>query len=479
MRDFYSDLIRRSQNGRAGFLLERENWLRSVQVDGREDLLFELETMLRGIERYFNLHNLPIDPSESVVNRDFREELTHVRDAMAQAIRAARKLLDPASDQRMVFRRYIESTVADDRARRELLEEELDQDTPQESLFVLRQSLEALRSIVDQLLKADFCSFGVYNDIGNLLLREIVLNRYFRPFRPLEFRLEYDRVSSVRLLELLGALDEEVRQPFTMAFLGLFRLLHYLDRVETPPDGKASPRGRVILALVRSEAMSLAAWMQGEFLGALPLKRHKTAAIRSSRDLLEEGQRITRQVLGSVESGPETTSRATEAFRELFRAQVVALVKALDPECAPADFESISSPVERAERLRTDLWAFATLAEGAARALRKGPGGPSRNALATLQGFLRYFHGVGYQLLRHGDFEPFDRFARLLLETSRIPDGDAPRERLADDLHLFSQMAQTALGHVTRRSTLAGRRFDEKAARALMSRFKSDPVITG
>ena len=38
-RDFYSDLIRDSQNGRAGFLHERERWLRSVQVDGREELL--------------------------------------------------------------------------------------------------------------------------------------------------------------------------------------------------------------------------------------------------------------------------------------------------------------------------------------------------------------------------------------------------------------------------------------------------------
>ncbi len=470
-RDFYSDLIRESQTGRAGFLHERERWLRSVQVDGREELLFELEMLLRGIERYFNLHNLPIDPDGPVVTRDFHEELGHVRDAVEHAIRAARQLLDPDSDQRMVFRRYIESTLADDRARRLLLEDSLDQDSPQESLFVLRQSFDSLRSIIDHLLKLEVCAFGVYSDVGNLLLREIVLNRYFRPFRPLEFRLEYDRIKSVRILESLGALDETVRRAFTTGFLGLFRLLHYLSYVATP-----APRSRVILALVRSEAMSLAAWLQGEFVGALPLKRQKAAAVRISRDLLKESQRITRQVLGGVDAGADAPERAAADFTALFRGQVIALLRIAEPSAAAAEFEELTSPVELSERLRTDLWAFSALAEAAARVFRKGGGRQATVALGAMHAFLRHFQGVSYQLLRYADYEPFDRFAQLLAETARVPEGQAPRERLADDLHLFAQMAQTVFAHVSRRSALDGRRFDARAARALMSRFRGAPA---
>ena len=470
-RDFYSELIRESQTGRAGFLHERERWLRSVQVDGREELLFELEMLLRGVERYFNLHNLPIDRDSPVVTRDFREELGHVRDAVDHAIRAARQLLDPDSDQRMVFRRYIESTLADDRARRALLEDTLDQDSPQESVFVLRQSFDALRSIIDHLLKLETCAFGVYTDIGNLLLREIVLNRYFRPFRPLEFRLEYDRIKSVQILESLGGLDEPLRRAFTVAFLGLFRLLHYLSYVEV-----SSPRSRVILALVHSEALSLADWLQGEFVRALPLKRQKTAAVRAARDVLKECQRVTREVLGGVDAGADAPVRASADFTRLFRAQLVALLRVLDANASPTDFDALTSPVDMSERLRTDLWAFAALAEAAARVVRKGSGPKAAVALGAMHAYVRYFHGVGYQLLRYADYEPFDRFALLLAETSRVPEGEAPRERLADDLHLFAQMVQTVFAHVSRRAVLAGRRFDVREGRALMSRFRGGPA---
>jgi hypothetical protein len=56
-RDFYSKLIEGSQAKAVGVLAERERWLRSVRVEGREELLFEFEMLLRGVERYFNLHN--------------------------------------------------------------------------------------------------------------------------------------------------------------------------------------------------------------------------------------------------------------------------------------------------------------------------------------------------------------------------------------------------------------------------------------
>jgi hypothetical protein len=243
-RDYYLEPIRGSQL-RPGFLGERERWLHSVEVDGREELLFELEMLLRGLERYFNLHNLPLDQGRPVVMRDFSPELSDVRDALDRAIRLGRHLLDPGLDQKMLFRRYVESLMADDRARRELLEEELDQSTPSASLFVLRQSFESLRTVADHLLKLERgVGFAAFTDVGNLVLREVVLNQYFRPFRSLEFRIEYDRIKSVPLLEALCGLPEEERRLFTLAFLSLFRMLHYLSYV-----GEDQRRGRARIAL--------------------------------------------------------------------------------------------------------------------------------------------------------------------------------------------------------------------------------------
>jgi hypothetical protein len=240
-RDFFSELIKDSQAPRAGFLAEREHWLHSVQVEGREELIFEFEMLLRGVERYFNLHNLPIDAKRPVVVRDLHDELYDVRDALNEGIRIARRLLDPDTDQKMQFRHYVESQLADDRVRRALLEDELEQGTPQESLFLLRVTFESLRSVIDHLLKLDVCSFSLYTEVGNLALREIVLNRFFRPFRPLEFRLEYDRIKSVPVLESLRAIPEGDRRLFTVAFLALFRLLHYLSYVSPTRSCRRRP----------------------------------------------------------------------------------------------------------------------------------------------------------------------------------------------------------------------------------------------
>jgi hypothetical protein len=184
----------------------------------------------------------------------------------------------------MLFRRYVESQLVDDRARRALLEEELEEDTPQESLFLLRQSFESLRTIVDSLLKLETVSFRVFHEVGNLALRAILQNQYFRPFRPLEFCIEFDRVKSVPVLDALRRLGDPERRLFTTAFLGLFRLLHYLAYVRPAPRG-VDRRSRVVLSLVRSESLTLVGYLKTEVAARSGLRRHQGAAMRVARDL--------------------------------------------------------------------------------------------------------------------------------------------------------------------------------------------------
>ncbi|MBI3185014.1 MAG: hypothetical protein HYZ28_22975 [Myxococcales bacterium] len=475
-RDFFSELMKDSQSGSAGFLAERERWLRSVQVEGREELLFEFEMMLRGVERYFNLHNLPIDEKRPVVTRDFREELSDVRDAIDCAIRIARQLLDPDSDQKMVFRRYLESQLADDRERRLLIEEELDQDSPQESLFILRQSFDSLRAVIDHLLRLQVCSFSLFCDIGNLALREVVLNRFFRPFRPLEFRLEYDRIKSVPILEALSALAEADRRPFTVAFLALFRLLHYLSYVGAEAGEPPERRCRVILALVRSESMTLAGHFKVELAARAGQKRHQGAALKAARDIARETERIQRRLSEGNDASGEWMLQAAVDFTTLFRRQICTLASALQPGLSGEDlFRKLVNRSEMAQRLRADLWVLAELCKDAEANLRT-ENADAAPALFCLARFIAYFQEVSYQLLRYGDYEAFDRSAGLVLEMGEPPKGPVARARLAEDLRLFSQVAETTFAAVNRRSELGGRKFDLAEAKKLASRFRPEPA---
>ena len=469
-QDFFHALIKGSQS-RPGFITERERWLRSLQVDGREELLFEFEMLLRGLERYFNLHNLPTEPrADPVIVRDFRQQLVDVRDAMTQAIRLARRLLDPDSDQKLVFRRYVETQLQDDRIRRQMIEEELQPATPPESLFVLRESLAALRTIVDHLLKHEPIPFALFNEVGTLALREIVLNPYFRPFRPMEFRLEYDRLKSVLLLEGLRKLDEPDRRLFTVALLAAFRVLHYLSYVgaeQTNPE----PRARVVLALVRSEAHTLIHFLQTEVAPNVTGKRHKAGAVKVARDLQRESERVI-QKLGGPDQAPQASLEAAAELTGIFRKQVETLARTLDPQLSGEDlFVRLMSPEESALRLRKDLWVFAQVCRSAEGTFRDPQKVDPSSALEAVKAYLEYFQEVSYQLLRYVDYEAFDRFHALVQELEAVPEGPGARGRFADDLKAFAQVAESSAAAVSRRAELIGKKFDRAEAEALLGLF--------
>jgi hypothetical protein len=474
-RDFYEELVRASQAKRAGFLSERERWLRALPVEAREELLFEFEMLLRAVERYVHLHdNGVIDSQEQpLVTRDFREELKDVRATLSQAIRLARHLLDPGSDQKLQFRRYVETQLADDRTRRSRIEGELDQETPQESLFVLRQSFESLRNLIDHLLQLPVCGLSLFNDVGNLVLREIVLNRFFRPFHLTEFRLEYDRLRSVRLLTLLSTVPPESRPLFTTAYLALFRLLHYLDYVSQDSQGAIPRRVRVLLALVRVEALSLVGYLKNELAPKAGPKPLQAACLRAARDIARETGRIARDILVELDRDRAAAARASYAFTQLFRNQVVALTDALAPGSASgeAPFEQLTSSMEAAERLRKDLWVFAQLCRSAEAHLRGEDMQAAESVISSLVSFIGYFQDGSYQLLRYVDYEAFDRFSALLTELPWPPEGPAIRTRLIEDLRGFSQVLESTFAAVSRRAQLRGFTFDRTEAELLRDRF--------
>ncbi len=475
-RDFFADLIRASQGTRAGFLSERERWLRSVPVDGREDLLFEFEMLLRAVERYVQLQsNAVVEGGQPLVTRDFREELKDIRAAMNQALRLARQLLDPDSHQKLVFRKYVETQLADDGTRRSLIEEEMVQETPPESLFVLRQSCESLRNLVDHLQQLPVCGLGLFNDVASLFLREIVLNRYFRPFRLTEFRLEYDRLRSVRLLDLLATLPADTRPLFSTAFLALFRLLHYTSFVSEDAQGPIPRRVRVVLAMIRSEALSLVGYLRNELTPKAGPKPLQAACVRVARDIARETERIAREELVELDRDRAAASRASRAFTVLFQNQVVALCEALAPGSASGEaaFESLTSPEEAAERVRKDLWVFAQLCRAAEQHLRNEDVPAAEAVIGSIVTFLGYFQDGSYQCLRYTDYEAFDRFFALLTELPWPPEGPAVRTRLVEDLKAFSLVLETAFSAVSRRALLRGMAFDRAEAELLRDRYLS------
>ncbi len=470
-RDFYVQLFRDSQP-RPGLLAERERWLRAVRVEGREERLFEFELLLRGIERYFHLHTLPLDATaRPVVSRDFGEELQDLRDAMHQAIRLGRRLLDPGHEQRFVFRRYLGSQAVDDRVRRALLEDELEQQTPQESLFLLARSFESICVVMDSLLGLETVGHRVFHEVGSLAVRAILQNRFFRPARPLEFCLEFDRIRSVPVLDALRLLPQPERPLFTTAFLALFRFLHALGYLRGEAERPLDRRARVLLALVHSEALTLSGYLRNEVAPGTGTRAFQHAALRVSRTLALKTRGIGRALAAEGLHADERLRDAARDFTALFEGAVVQLAGALQARGAEEGFSRLVSPPLIAQRLRNDLWVASQLAREAALALEGAP--DAAPPLLALGRFLEYFQDGSYQLLRYGDLEAVDRFLSILGDAAQSPEGPLTRARLAEDCLLFASAAEALFIRIGRRGEVAGRRFDRAHAEAVLDRFRS------
>ncbi len=478
-RDFFFEVMKDSQRLRAGYIAERERWLRTLAVDGREEVLFEFEMLLRALERYFNVHNLPLEPRADMLNRDFTEELAAVREAVARAVQLTQLLLDPPSNRNLVFRKFLETQLADDRTRGKLLEQQLSQETPQESLFLLRSGFIALRGVLDSLLKLPTQSYQTFQDVGQLILREVALNKYFRPFRPLEFRSEYDRIKSVRILEILrqpvsnDAQNETVRRPVSLAFLAFFRLLHYLRYV---PIGREEPhrRGYLTLALVRSETASLAAFLESEVAAALVDvgPRPASGVSRIALEMRKETTKVYKRHLENAPPGDQAAAgRSREALEALFKQWVTSLAQLFQEQIDGKElFDDYVSRREQARRLRLDLWAFREVCRHCERATQRGTTAEAEEGLRRLRRFLAYFQDVSYQLLRYGDYEPFDRFVQIAAEADPSKLGQPRvRRQFRDDCRAFGEVLAQTFESVSKREELSGHPFVEAEAQQVLA----------
>src|SRR6476646_4657624 len=104
-RNAYAELLRDTRGLRREQQQAREAWFARLAADKKDETLFELEILLKGLACFANPRNHPgAGRRQTIVSYDFREHLAEARDAMARIVQLARTMLGER-DKAFVFQR--------------------------------------------------------------------------------------------------------------------------------------------------------------------------------------------------------------------------------------------------------------------------------------------------------------------------------------------------------------------------------------
>jgi hypothetical protein len=497
---------------------EREAWLAELELESKDELLFELEVLLKATACFSNPRNHPGPPRRSaVVAHDFRPALQVFRDGLQRAILLARQLLGPL-DRAFVFHRYLETVLPEDSARTRLLAEGAAQVTPAASLVTLRHGLTAAHEVVEGVLRVQRVPFRLFHALCSTVYREVDRSAYFNPLSALEFRPEFDRIKSAQVLDLIRSMPGvEAHRLVALTFLSLFRMLRYLALLdhmagETNLRRQQAGSAYLVLSVLRSDARALSDHLRqraGSLLAdgferdlmRVPAKelQQRITTLRAAGHHLIGIKSALEGIAGSLrlelrrafqhdlpEPGGASSSDFKRALavtianlRPALQNSILFLGKALGVSLEHGGvFDDQAARRETSERLRRDVWMFAQIVRAFS---SKAQHSPAEDGWAPVQGFqyvrefLAYFRAMGYPLLRAADYPRIDLFMAAM---TRLEDTDlvdpARLEDAIDECVAFHGFLTRLFEDISKRDELSGVVFDRREAAVALKLYLGD-----
>ncbi len=391
-------------------------WRESLRAEQRADALLPLQAALSGLVAFRHLENHPL----SVPVTDFRPHLHAVCVAYGWALDLAAQLRGEDAPERRL------------QSVREPLGE------PESSLRALERSLTDALRVSERLLELPVVDAGAFQASGDLFLRDLARNTFFRPPEPLEFANVTELVRPDGLTPELESWKSEAAKMTTMvAFLTLLRDHRFLgiaDRQIREDDGLY--RAHIVVAAVRRELRTLTRFLlvQGVETFAdelearlLSLDAHHITGARTEisrasnelKELRESVETLAMEIHAKVRTAlddalPDLHSergnalpaeRLRNGIREV-RLTVKAAAKQLRSLGRPVHTEPKSERIQK--NIQQDIWAFRFILRAfVAKASVASVGADywsDAGSLGFVSEFVRHYRVFGPRLTRSTDY---------------------------------------------------------------------------
>ncbi|HET6514189.1 MAG TPA: hypothetical protein VFG09_03455, partial [Thermodesulfovibrionales bacterium] len=388
-----------------------DNWVALSREKNRE-IFSELDVLLRALDRFFNIENLPL-PKEHVAARNFFLELSVVRDGILRVLGLLESIIPESKRNIYWFQKFAVSKYLNDKKRDAFREELYKQDVPEKSLLLLYDSIINLKGIITDILKTEQIPYLTFTNIGHIIEKDLRENSFFNPFSR-DINPEFDVIENREITKIVKSIRErETKKYVSLLLLSLFKFLRYLRHADNSAKYGSLNSSLLIILLLRSE-ITLARTHMAKMSDAVADERLRGLIPSLAYQFSVESKRVFEQELKDALSGKPSQhlkgflENSHGILKNLSEQSILQIVQFYKPAINGGEiFHSFMTRVEQSLRLREDLLIlqkFLTLMES-----RKSDEGRLK-VFAAMRNYMLYFQSFTFKLLRYDDYDEFSSF---------------------------------------------------------------------
>jgi len=452
----------------------RQDWVAQSRQD-KVVLFSEVDVLLRALDRFFNIENLPFS-NEDIASRNFYEELLAARDVILRVLGILEVVIPENRKNAYWFRKFAESKFMPERKIDDFRIDLYLQDTPEKGLYLLYDSFINMKGLISDLARSGHISYMGFLNVGNLVSKEIRENVFFNPFKK-NMNPEFDMITNQTISKIAKSLtDKDEKKYISVIYLYLFRFIRIMSFIELTTQRAVSLNASLILLiLLRSEINAFRIYIDKSIrkmkspdlqmlLQAIAYQfsmETKRVYQQELKDILRKKASI--QFRGKIENSYGILKNLTEQ-------SVVQLTQHFDPAISGVEiFASFMNKLEQSFRLREDihvLHAFVALlcsrADDPAERLKR---------FESLRNYMLYFESFTFKLLRHDDYEEFNLFFQDLKTIKKDMVTGHGFSKILDKIKQFRIFLETTLRHIGNRSELIDKQLDMARIETLMRQY--------
>jgi len=446
-----------------------DNWLLQSKKEHRE-LFSELDVLLRSLERFFHVENLPISQGD-LPERNFFDELQAVRDVIFRVLAVLEVVIPESRKNAYWFQKFSESKLLSDHSRDLFVGKLYTQDTPEKAFYLLYDLFINLKGIITDLLKTGEISYLSYTNIGQLISKQIRENILLNPFRR-DINPDFDSIDNPYISGVVKAIQErDLRKNISFLYLYLFRFLRFLKHIDIDSQQSISLNSSLlILIMLRSEISIFHAFIKR--MSALSRDQELQNLLKSiSYQFSMETKRVYIQELKNIirKKAPHHFRGKLEnsqgILKNLVEQSVVQLSQFFNPGIQGKDiFESFTTKLSQSVRLREDLFVlhrFLTLLEEKAAfpEVRK-------DLLKSVKDYMHHFEHTTFKLLRYDDFDEFAYFFDDIFSFQ-----ESEMHKILEKTRGFRIFLETTLRNIANRGELREETVDIDRVEEIVKRY--------